>query len=127
MSDEIKDVAKEKARKLGTTLTDLINDAVEYYIENIEQIDREAGMKLVSSEIKETPKINQLEKEIQDLKEQIQKMKQVDNHIDSLREEVETMKEHMEGEYLQSIVRTHIDSKVGKTLEDLQKILQRLG
>ena len=127
MLDDVKELAKDKARLMGTTLTDLINAAVEYYIQNLEEIDPQAAMKQLGREIKDQPKITQMEREIQELKDQLSKVQQVDNQVDRLRDEIDTLKENMEGEYLQSIVRTHIDSKVGKTLEDLQRILQKLG
>ena len=127
MLDDIKDAAKDKARLMGTTLTDLINDAVDYYIKNLEDIDPEAARKQLGREIKDAPKINQMERDIEELKEKMTHLREVDNQIDDLRDEINQVKQNMEGEYLQSIVRTHIDSKVGKTLEDLQQILQRLG
>lgn len=127
MLDDVKDAAKDKARLMGTTLTDLINDAVEYYINNLDDIDPEAARKQLGREIRDQPKINQMEKEIQELKDKLNKMQEVDNEVDGLRNEIDQLKQNMEGEYIQSIVRTHIDAKVGKTLEDLQQILQRLG
>jgi len=126
-NNETKELAKEQARLLGTTLTDLINDAVTYYLNNIEEIDPTAAMKQIGREIKDAPRINQMEKEIQELKDRLSKMSQVDGRLTSMKDELETLKENMEGEYLQSIVRTHIDSKVGGTLEELQRILQKLG
>lgn len=127
MLDEVKKEAKDKARLMGTTLTDLINNAVAYYIENLEDIDPQAAIKQIGREIKDAPKINQMEKDIKDLQDKFNKISKIDDKINSISDELEALRENMEGEYLQSKIRTHIDAKVGTTLEDLQRILQKLG
>ncbi|MHA2503715.1 MAG: hypothetical protein ACXAE3_12690 [Candidatus Kariarchaeaceae archaeon] len=125
--DSLKGQAKEQSRLLGLTLTDLINAAVAHYLENIEDINPEAAMKQIGREIKDAPRLNQMEKEIDDMRDRMVKISQLESQMSALVSDLETLKENIEGEYLQSIVRTHIDSKVGGTLTELQRILQKLG
>ena len=115
--DSIKANAKEQSRLLGMTLTDLINAAVAHYLENIEDINPEAAMKQIGREIKDAPRLNQMEKDIEDMRDRVTKISLLETQLNTLVSELETLKENIEGEYLQSIVRTHIDSKVGGTLE----------
>lgn len=126
MEESIKEEVKRKARELGTTMTDLINHAVDYYISNLTDIDHEAAMKELGKEIKDAPKITQLENELGEIKAKIQSIDKVEDQLHELQEEVTRLKDQMEGEYLRSMVRTHIDAKVGSSMEKLEQIVSKL-
>lgn len=118
MDDEVKNVAKQRARDLKITLTDLINKAVAYYIQNISDIEKEYGQRMAMAEItkdfKESQRINTMENNINNVR----------NKIDELEKKFEQMEM---GENLQQTIRAHISARVDPLLERLGELLESLS
>ncbi len=121
---KLKERLQQTASSMGSTLTDLINRAVEIYLDRGYVHDDEMSQKMAISEITSelhsstqfTDKINELDDKIRGLSARVQAL-----------EEERQKEERITPETVQNQISIHFESKVQPLLGRLSQLIQRLG
>ena len=122
MDKSLKKEAQDKIRQIdGVTLTDLLNHAVRFYLDEGYKQGDELSRKLVQSdlaqEFKGTGKFESL------LTETNQTVKGLQARLSELENEINEIKS---GNVLQALIRTQFQNDIGPVIERLSEIIQSL-
>lgn len=121
---KLKERLQQTASRMGSTTTDLINRAVEIYLDRGYVHDDEMSQKLAISEI--TSELNSSSQFADKINELDNKIKGLSARIQALEEERQK-EERITPETIQNQISIHFESKVQPLLGRLSQLIQRLG
>lgn len=115
---------QQTATRMNTTLTDLLNRAVEIYLEKGYVHDDERSQRLAISEI--ASELDQSSQFTSKIKELDEKIKGLSARLQALEEE-RRKEERITPEAIQNQISIHFESKVQPLLKRLNQIIERLA